>query len=55
MKKIKINNSFFFSNDLDLRFILGPCQIESKSHAFDICSEINNLSEKLDFKFVYKS
>ena len=44
MKKTKINNSFFFSNDLDLRFILGPCQIESKSHAFDICSEINNLS-----------
>ena len=34
---------------------MGPCQIESKSHAFDICSEINNLSEKLDFKFVYKS
>ena len=47
MKKIKIINEFFFSNEHDLKFILGPCQIESKSHAFDVCSEINNLSKKL--------
>ena len=45
----------FFSNELDLKFILGPCQIESKSHAFDICSEIDKLSKKLDFRYVYKS
>ena len=55
MKKIKITNDFFFSNELDLKFILGPCQIESKSHAFDICSEIDKLSKKLDFRYVYKS
>ena len=55
MKNIKINKDFFFSNDDDLKFILGPCQIESKSHAFDICSEIDKLSKKLDFKYVYKS
>ena len=55
MKKIKINKDFFFSNEEDLKFILGPCQIESKSHAFDICSEIDKLSKKLDFKYVYKS
>ncbi len=55
MKKIKITNNHYFSNDLELKFILGPCQIESKSHAFDICSEIDVLSKKLDFKYVYKS
>ena len=55
MKKIKIINEFFFSNELDLKFILGPCQIQSKSHAFDVCSEIDKLSKKLDFKYVYKS
>ena len=54
-EKIKITNDFFFSNELDLKFILGPCQIESKSHAFDICSEIDKLSKKLDFRYVYKS
>ena len=55
MKKIKITNEISFSNDSDIKFILGPCQIESKSHAFDICDEITKLSKKLNFKFIYKS
>ena len=55
MKKVKIINNFFFSNEYELKFILGPCQIESKSHAFDVCSEIDKLSKNLDFKYVYKS
>ena len=49
MKKIKIFDNHFFSNNLELKFVLGPCQIQSKSHAFDICSEIDILSKKLDF------
>tara|TARA_B100000575_G_C22957242_1_gene553312 strand:- start:44 stop:877 length:834 start_codon:yes stop_codon:yes gene_type:complete len=55
MKKIKIKNDFYFSNNSEVKFILGPCQIESKQHAFDICSEIQSLSKRLNFKFVYKS
>ncbi len=55
MKKIKIFDNHFFSNNLELKFVLGPCQIQSKSHAFDICSEIDILSKKLDFQYVYKS
>ncbi len=55
LQKVKIKKNFFFSNDSELKFILGPCQIESKNHAFEICSEIYNLSKKLDFKFIYKS
>ena len=55
MKKIKINNNFYFSNDTEIKFILGPCQIESKNHAFEICSEIDKLSKKLKFKYIYKS
>jgi 2-dehydro-3-deoxyphosphooctonate aldolase (KDO 8-P synthase) len=55
MKKVKIKNDFFFSNSEEIKFILGPCQIESRSHAFNICSEIDVLSKKLDFKYVYKS
>jgi 2-dehydro-3-deoxyphosphooctonate aldolase (KDO 8-P synthase) len=55
MKKVKINNDLSFSNSEEIKFILGPCQIESRSHAFDICSEIDILSKKLDFKYVYKS
>ena len=55
MKRVKIKKDFFFSNSDEIKFILGPCQIESRSHALDICSEIDILSKKLDFKYVYKS
>ena len=55
MKKIKIINNFYFSNDSEIKFILGPCQIESKDHAFEICSEIDKLSKKLKFQYIYKS
>ena len=55
MKKIKINNNLYFSNDTEIKFILGPCQIESKDHAFEICSEIDKLSKKLKFQYIYKS
>ena len=49
MKKIKITENFYFSNDSEIKFILGPCQIESKQHAFDICYEIERLSKKFKF------
>ena len=55
MKKIKIAENFYFSNNSEIKFILGPCQIESKQHAFDICSEIKRLSNKFKFKYIYKS
>ena len=55
MLKVQLKENFFFSNKSEIKFILGPCQIESKNHAFDICSELDNLSKKLDFKYVYKS
>ena len=55
MLKVKLKENFFFSNNSEMKFILGPCQIESKNHAFDICTELDDLSKKLDFKYVYKS
>ena len=55
MKKVKIKDNIIFSNSSELVFILGPCQIESKNHAIEVCSEIDALSKKLDFKYIYKS
>ena len=49
MKKIKITEGFSLSNKLDIKFILGPCQIESASHAFEVCDEISKLSKCLRF------
>ncbi len=54
-RKVKIGDFLSFANNLEIKFILGPCQIESKSHAFEICSEIDKLSKRLDFKFIFKS
>jgi len=55
MKKIKVFENFFLSNNLDVKFILGPCQIESKNHAFEMCDEIEKLSKKLGFRYIFKS
>ena len=52
--KVKIKN-ITFANNNEIKFILGPCQIESKQHAFEICSEIDKLSKKLKFEYIYKS
>ena len=55
MRKIQIKNNFFMSNSSEIKFILGPCQLESRQHAFEICDEIDKLSKKLDFSYIFKS
>ncbi len=55
MKKIQIKDNFFMSNSSEIKFILGPCQLESRQHAIDICDEIDKLSKKLDFSYIFKS
>ena len=55
MKRVKVFKDFFLSNNLELKFILGPCQIESKQHAFETCYVIEKLSKKIGFKYIYKS
>ena len=55
MKRVKVLKDFFLSNNLELKFILGPCQIESKQHAFEACYVIEKLSKKLDSNISIKS
>lgn len=44
-----------FSNEKPLSFILGPCQLESRQHAFDMAGSIKEIQNKLGFGFIYKS
>jgi len=44
-----------FSNKKKVKLIAGPCQIESRDHAMEVCSEINEICKKLNIEFVYKS
>lgn len=42
-------------NDLPFVLIAGPCQMESRDHAFDMCGAIKEITGKLGIPLVYKS
>ncbi|UOM36987.1 3-deoxy-8-phosphooctulonate synthase [Acuticoccus sp. I52.16.1] len=44
-----------FANDAPLALIAGPCQMESRDHAFDMCGALKALTAELGIGFVYKS
>ena len=44
-----------FGNALPLSLIAGPCQLESRQHAFDMCGALKEMTAELDLGFVYKS
>lgn len=47
--------SVSFSNGSPLALIAGPCQMESRQHAFDMAGALKEMSEKLGIGLVYKS
>jgi 2-dehydro-3-deoxyphosphooctonate aldolase (KDO 8-P synthase) len=44
-----------FGNDLPLALIAGPCQLESRAHAFDMAGRLKEMTAKLGIGFVYKT
>ena len=44
-----------FGNDLPLVLIAGPCQLESRDHAFDMAGRLKEMSKRLGIGFVYKT
>ncbi|MFU0503685.1 3-deoxy-8-phosphooctulonate synthase [Pseudaminobacter sp. NGMCC 1.201702] len=44
-----------FSNTAAFSLIAGPCQLESRQHAFDMAGALKELTEKLGIGLVYKS
>jgi 2-dehydro-3-deoxyphosphooctonate aldolase (KDO 8-P synthase) len=44
-----------FANDAPLSLIAGPCQLESRQHAFDMAGALKELAAKLGIGLVYKS
>ncbi len=44
-----------FGNDLPLTLIAGPCQLESREHAFDIAGRLAEMTARLGIGFVYKT
>ena len=44
-----------FANEAPLTLIAGPCQMESRQHAFDMAGALKEITGKLGIGFVYKS
>lgn len=44
-----------FGNDLPLTLIAGPCQMESRVHAFDMAGALKEICERVGIGLVYKT
>src|SRR5687767_15195231 len=44
-----------FGNDLPLTLIAGPCQMESRDHAFDMAAALQEICGRAGIGFVYKT
>jgi 2-dehydro-3-deoxyphosphooctonate aldolase (KDO 8-P synthase) len=44
-----------FGNNLPLTLIAGPCQLESRAHAFDMAGRLKEMASRLGVGFVYKT
>jgi 2-dehydro-3-deoxyphosphooctonate aldolase (KDO 8-P synthase) len=47
--------SVTFANDAPLALIAGPCQMESRDHAFEMAGRLKEMTSKLGIGLVYKS
>ena len=47
--------SVTFGNDLPLALIAGPCQMESRDHAFDMAGALVEMTRRLGIGLVYKT
>lgn len=43
------------SNERPITLIAGPCQMESKDHAFEMCGALKQLTQRLGIQFIYKT
>ncbi|WP_336276238.1 3-deoxy-8-phosphooctulonate synthase [Bartonella sp. CB178] len=51
---VKVGN-VAFSNEMPISLIAGPCQIESRDHAFEMAGRIKTIADQAGIGFVYKS
>lgn len=54
MKTVSVDK-LQIANDRSFVLIAGPCQMESRDHAFDMCGALVEITKNLDIPFIYKS
>ena len=56
MSSIKVNcEKIEISNDNKICIIAGPCQLENEQHAMDMAGKIQEITNKLNLGFIYKT
>lgn len=55
MGKIVKVDQLKIGNNQPLTLIAGPCQLESKDHAYEMCGALKQLTQKLGIQFIYKT
>jgi len=50
-----MTHQIHLSNDSEIRFILGPCQIESHDHAQFMAQKIKEICDKVGTEFIFKA
>ncbi len=53
-KTIQVNKIDFFNNS-KFNLIAGPCALEGREHAFDMCGKLLEITNKLGINLIYKS
>lgn len=54
MKSVSVGQ-IEIANNRPFTLIAGPCQMESREHAFEMCGAIGEITRKLGIPFIYKS
>ncbi len=54
IKTVKVDQ-LSIANDRAITLIAGPCQMESKDHAFEMCGALKELTKRLGLQFIYKT
>ena len=56
MSSIKVNcGKIEISNDNKICIIAGPCQLETEQHAMDMAGKIQEITNKFNLGFIYKT
>ncbi|MES2729618.1 MAG: 3-deoxy-8-phosphooctulonate synthase [Pseudomonadota bacterium] len=55
MKTVQISPQVSFNNTAPFSLMTGPCVLESRQHAFDMCGALKEIADKLKIPFIYKS
>ena len=55
MNKVVKAGTLEIANNRPMTLIAGPCQMESRDHAFDMCGALCELTGRMGIPFIYKS